>query len=355
MCWHWPRITLMRSACSAWSPSVAAITPRRPCFRRVLAVWPADSDLRVCLGIALYEQGTIEEAVKHCACVRTRDRPPRRPGSISVKRSDAKRTRTKRLRPCNGRISSIPHSPHALAGARSRRARPHRRGDRRIPRSAASATRATPKDGSDCRTSTPFASPLLLRHVCIASPDLGAKESLATRERDASPSPTAGRSLENQDDYAQAFERFPQRQRVAAQTREMGCGGPVNTKRIEGDPARVFSADNAPPAQAPGPGWEAILIVSIPRSGSTLVEQILASHPLVEGANEIKDMTELFDAETLRLPNPHFRTGYPTPTPKDWQRLGCENTGCGPRARAKVKRFVSPTRAWSAGISRSPR
>jgi Tfp pilus assembly protein PilF len=35
------------------------------CFRRVLAEWPQDSDLRVCLGIALYEQGKVDEAVKH--------------------------------------------------------------------------------------------------------------------------------------------------------------------------------------------------------------------------------------------------------------------------------------------------
>src|SRR5690348_5325422 len=29
------------------------------CFLRVLPVWPQDSDLRVCLGIALYEQGKV--------------------------------------------------------------------------------------------------------------------------------------------------------------------------------------------------------------------------------------------------------------------------------------------------------
>ncbi len=37
-------------------------------------------------------------------------------------------------------------------------------------------------------------------------------------------------------------------------------------------------------------GGEAIFIASLPRSGSTLVEQILASHPDVEGAGEIEDL-----------------------------------------------------------------
>jgi Flp pilus assembly protein TadD len=33
------------------------------CFRRVLVAWPEDSDLRIGLGIALYEHGEIDEAI----------------------------------------------------------------------------------------------------------------------------------------------------------------------------------------------------------------------------------------------------------------------------------------------------
>lgn len=47
-----------------------------------------------------------------------------------------------------------------------------------------------------------------------------------------------------------------------------------------------------------------IFIVGMPRSGSTLVEQILASHPLVEGLGELADLDEaaaaLGEPETLR-------------------------------------------------------
>jgi hypothetical protein len=78
----------------------------------------------------------------------------------------------------------------------------------------------------------------------------------------------------------------------------------------------------APPLD-PEFGREAIFIVSIPRSGSTLVEQILASHPQVEGANEIKDMSQVIDAETHRR-----RSAFPLwatdATPEDWRRLGRE-------------------------------
>jgi len=90
--------------------------------------------------------------------------------------------------------------------------------------------------------------------------------------------------------------------------------------------ARVEStmrAFHTPPksSSAPSLGREVIFVVSLPRSGSTLTEQILASHPLVEGANELPDMQLVIEEESQRrggdLPAwaPHAR-------PADWQRLG---------------------------------
>ena len=35
------------------------------CFRRVLSIWPDDSDLHVCLGIALFERGEVDQALVH--------------------------------------------------------------------------------------------------------------------------------------------------------------------------------------------------------------------------------------------------------------------------------------------------
>jgi hypothetical protein len=39
-----------------------------------------------------------------------------------------------------------------------------------------------------------------------------------------------------------------------------------------------------------------VLIVGLPRSGTTLIEQILASHPAVHGAGELPDVRRVFDA-----------------------------------------------------------
>jgi hypothetical protein len=54
-----------------------------------------------------------------------------------------------------------------------------------------------------------------------------------------------------------------------------------------------------------------------------LVEQILASHPEVEGANEIKDLPQLVETETHRR-GVGFPLWVPEATGEDWRRLGAE-------------------------------
>lgn len=68
-------------------------------------------------------------------------------------------------------------------------------------------------------------------------------------------------------------------------------------------------------------GREVIFIVGLPRSGTTLIEQILASHPQVEGANELQDLAGVIGAESRRRGRPpaHWMT---TATAADWERLG---------------------------------
>ena len=68
-------------------------------------------------------------------------------------------------------------------------------------------------------------------------------------------------------------------------------------------------------------GSEVIFIVSLPRSGSTLTEQILASHPHVEGANELDDLAAVIDAES-RARGVAFPRWTIDAKPADWQRLG---------------------------------
>ncbi len=68
-------------------------------------------------------------------------------------------------------------------------------------------------------------------------------------------------------------------------------------------------------------GEEAIFIVGMPRSGTTLVEQILASHPDVQGAGELGDMAQVLTEESSRLQT-HYPDWVPKASARDWQRMG---------------------------------
>lgn len=68
-------------------------------------------------------------------------------------------------------------------------------------------------------------------------------------------------------------------------------------------------------------GEQVIFITSLPRSGSTLVEQILASHSSVEGAGELPDLPLVLSEESRRrgMPFPQWVSAM---QPADWERLG---------------------------------
>lgn len=86
--------------------------------------------------------------------------------------------------------------------------------------------------------------------------------------------------------------------------------------------ASVLQASAKLPAPIePALGKEAIFIVGLPRSGSTLFEQILAAHPQVEGASELPDLGEVLVEESTRRGQP-FPRWVPSATAQDWQRMG---------------------------------
>ncbi|HEY6985547.1 MAG TPA: sulfotransferase [Rhodanobacteraceae bacterium] len=68
-------------------------------------------------------------------------------------------------------------------------------------------------------------------------------------------------------------------------------------------------------------GDDLVFIVGMPRSGSTLVEQMLAAHPDVATGGELDDMRDIIRDESQRR-----ERDYPAwivdATPDDWQRLG---------------------------------
>ncbi len=83
--------------------------------------------------------------------------------------------------------------------------------------------------------------------------------------------------------------------------------------------ARAFA--NSGGCRSDESGFPVIFIVGMPRSGSTLVEQILASHPRVMGAGELPYVDLVITAESVRR-GQDFPQWATTATEDDWRRLG---------------------------------
>ncbi|TPG04970.1 sulfotransferase family protein [Rhodanobacter glycinis] len=302
------------------------------CFRRALPTWPEDSDLRVGLGIALYEQGEIDEAMTHLrhACQLA-------PGSSSAwfnlgealwrqahaEEAVAALQRALELHPAHisARLSlartqtSLGQIDAAVAGFR---------GVLRLDPGNAEGWFGL----SNLNTVRFDAADAACLQRALARRDL------SDRHRELL-SFTLAKALEDQDDYAQAFEVF--RLANASRRKRVKWDSAGEHRRVDAI-LRTFANATPPPLDAQL-GHETILIVSPPRSGSTLVEQILASHPEVEGANEIKDLPQVIDAETRRR-GLAFPLWGPDATAQDWQRLGNEYLARTARWRETKPRFT---------------
>jgi Tfp pilus assembly protein PilF len=125
------------------------------------------------------------------------------------------------------------------------------------------------------------------------------------------------KALEDQHDYAGAFQAL--REANALKRKLVQWDAVTEHARVEAI-IEVFRHPSPAPLD-PTLGREAIFIASLPRSGSTLVEHILASHPLVEGANEIRDLSQVLDDESKRR-NKNFPHWMVDATAEDWDRLG---------------------------------
>ena len=304
------------------------------CFRRILALCPEDADLRIGLGISLFEQGEFDEALTHF-----RQACKIEPAAVSAwfnlgealgrqahtQEAIAALRRALELSPAH--LSARLSLARALANLGEVKAAvaEFREVLRRDPDNAEgwfglSNLNVVRFDAADAA----FLQRALLR------------DDLSTRDRELLGF-TSAKALENQGDYAHAFEAY--RAANASRRRRVRWDAAGEHRRIDAI-LRVFADETPTPAPIDARlGNEVILIVSIPRSGSTLVEQILASHPEVEGANEIKDMTQVVDAETQRR-NSAFPLWVPDATAEDWQRLGREYLARTARWRQTKPRFT---------------
>ena len=143
------------------------------------------------------------------------------------------------------------------------------------------------------------------------------------------------RALEDQQDYAGAFAAL--RQANADKRRQLAWDASAERAQID----RIMEAFRAPlPAPIdPTLGHQVILIASMPRSGSTLVEHILATHADVEGANEISDLPQVVEDESRRRGQP-FPQWVAAATADDWQRLGRDYLTRTARWRQQRPRFT---------------
>lgn len=86
-------------------------------------------------------------------------------------------------------------------------------------------------------------------------------------------------------------------------------------------------------------GREVIFIVGLPRSGSTLAEQILATHSTVQGAGELPDLPQVLAEESRRRGKP-FPQWVVDMQADDWARLGQRYLERTARWRHERPRFV---------------
>jgi tetratricopeptide (TPR) repeat protein len=145
-----------------------------------------------------------------------------------------------------------------------------------------------------------------------------------------------GKALEDRGEYGQSWEYYERGNALKlAGSRYRPEFTEINTRRqIEVCTARFFQERAGSGAPDPDP----ILIVGLPRAGSTLLEHILASHSQVEGTQELFDIQRI----VLELQGPGAdacQPRYPGVlshlSPQDLLRLGA--------------RYLSETRAYRHG------
>jgi len=134
------------------------------------------------------------------------------------------------------------------------------------------------------------------------------------------------KALEDRGRYAEAFAYFSDAN--ARMSRRAGWNAAGFPQLL----ARIVTALSSTRAQATTAdlGREIIFVVSMPRSGSTLVEQILAAHADVEGGSELPYLGQVIAEESQRR-----RMAFPdwvgTATAADWERMGRRYLGLAAR------------------------
>jgi tetratricopeptide (TPR) repeat protein len=141
-----------------------------------------------------------------------------------------------------------------------------------------------------------------------------------------------GKAFEDAGRFAESFEHYAEGNRI----RRAGVSYDADwnseqMRRVKALFTREFFAERAGQgASAPDP----IFVVGLPRSGSTLLEQILSSHPLVEGTMELADIVNM--VRELGGASARGTSTYPQPL----AALGADEL------RALGERYLEQTRIY---------
>jgi tetratricopeptide (TPR) repeat protein len=147
-----------------------------------------------------------------------------------------------------------------------------------------------------------------------------------------------GKSFEDLGRYEKAFGFYQTANAIKRGTYEFSIGiieerfkrlKEVFTKGLFGKHRATGSSDESP-----------IFILGMLRSGTTLVEQILASHPNVYGAGELKYINRIVTSQFRGIDDPGFTEGINQASLHDFSKAGDEYIGM-IRARAGSEGFVT--------------
>jgi tetratricopeptide (TPR) repeat protein len=158
-----------------------------------------------------------------------------------------------------------------------------------------------------------------------------------------------GKLEEDHGRYPDAFAA------VSAANARSRSSAPWSAQALRDYVAAALAATRSLPAPEDSTlGREAIFIVGLPRSGSTLVEQILAAHADVEGASELHELGALIQRESIRRRRP-YPAWIAEATAHDWRRLGEEYLHDTARWRERRPRLTDkmPENWKHAGILRA--
>jgi Flp pilus assembly protein TadD len=287
-------------------------TPAADWLRKAVAQRPADANMQTYLGCALHDAGASGEALIHlrraCELAPRQPKPSYNLGKAlkemgQLRAADEAFRRTLRLDPQHvlARIGAADIA--TMQGDISRAVAEYRHVLRNHPE------RAEAWHGlANLKTETLGPADIELIRRALGQPNLPPDTRVLLGF-------SLFRALEDQHDYAGAFAALRQ---ANADKRRM-VHWDASAERAQSDQImQAFSGPLPTPLDATL-GREVIFIASMPRSGSTLVEHILATHPHVEGANEIGDLPQVIEDESRRRGQP-FPRWVNAATADDWNR-----------------------------------